>query len=317
MAARASWKGFLNLSLVSVPVKAYSASNSGSQVRMNQLHAECNSRIKQKLTCPVCGDIERSEIVKGYEYAKDQYVVIDLDELDKLRAEDDGKAIKIDKFVRPETIDPIQFSESSYYLLPDGAAGQKPYELLHRSMSEKNLYCIANVVLHNKEQLVSVRPMDNLLCMTTLRYATQVKATSAFDDERIETVVSDAEYDLAATLIDETTAIEFDLAAYKDEYTEKLTQLIEAKVNGQEVVEAPSLEAPNVINLMDALKASVQKAQETRDTEPAPSLAKKKAAPKKAAPKKKTASKTKTALAEELASPGKRKKPPKKKTKTG
>ncbi|MBP85832.1 MAG: hypothetical protein CMJ64_03805 [Planctomycetaceae bacterium] len=194
MAPRASWKGSLNLSLVSVPVKAYSASNTGSQVRLNQLHSECNSRITQKLTCPLCGDIERSEIVKGYEYAKDQYVVVDLEELEKLREEDEGKAIKIDAFVAPESIDPIYFSESSYYLLPDNAAGQKPYELLHRSMSEKNIYCVANVVLHNKEQVVLVRPMDDLLCTTTLRYANQVKATSSFDDERVETVVSDAEY---------------------------------------------------------------------------------------------------------------------------
>ena len=313
MAPRASWKGFLNLSLVSVPVKAYSASNSGSQIRLNQLHAECNSRIKQKLTCPVCGDIERNEIVKGFEYAKDQYVVVDLDELEKLRAEDEGKAIKIDMFVSPEAVDPLYFTESSYFLLPDGAAGQKPYELLRRSMSEKDLCCIASVVLHNKEQVVLVRPLDNLLCMTTLRYSNQVKTTASFDDELVETTVSDAEYQLAAALIDETTSDEFDLAAYKDQYTEKLTQLIEAKVNGQEVVEAPSLEAPSVINLMDALRASVQKAQDSRDEKPAPTQ--KKAAPKKAP--KKTVAKTKKALAEELASPGKRKKGTKGKTKTG
>jgi DNA end-binding protein Ku len=316
MAPRASWKGFLNLSLVSVPVKAYSSSNSGSQLRLNQLHAECNSRIKQKLTCPVCGDIERSEIVKGYEYAKDQYVVVDLDELEKLRAEDDGKAIKIDTFVQPDAVDPIQFSETNYFLLPDGAAGQKPFALLHRALVEKDLHCVANVVLHSKEQLVLIRPMDELLCMTTLKYAHQVKATSSFDDERVETVVADAEYALAATLIDETTSDDFDLSQYKDQYTEKLTQLIEAKVSGQEVVEAPSLETPNVINLMDALKASVEKAQESGDAGAAKSPTTKKPAARKTA-KKKAPSKSKKALVETLAGSGKQKKAAKRKSKTG
>ncbi|MBP85833.1 MAG: hypothetical protein CMJ64_03810 [Planctomycetaceae bacterium] len=119
------------------------------------------------------------------------------------------------------------------------------------------------------------------------------------------------------TLIDETTSDDFDLAAYKDQYTEKLTQLIEAKVNGQEIVEAPSLEAPSVINLMDALKASVQKAQDSSSAKPAAAASRKKAAPKKAAAKKESVAKTKKALAEELASPGKRKKAMKRKTKTG
>ncbi len=323
MAPRASWKGFLNLSLVSVPVKAYSSSNTGSQIRLNQLCSKCNSRIKQKVTCPVCGDLDRSDIVKGYEYAKDQYVVIDLDELEKLRAQDDGKAIKIDTFISPGDVDPIHFSESNYYLIPDGAAGQKPFALLHRAMVDKNLYCVANVVLHNKEQLVLVRPMDGVLCMTTLRYANQIKATSAFDDELVETTVSDAEYKLAATLIDETTADEFDLSAYTDQYTQKLTQLIEAKVSGAEIVEAPSAEAPNVINLMEALKASVVKAQEARD-QAAPLKAggarkKKPAASTKKAARagKKAAGKSQQVLAKTLAKGAKRKKTGTRKSKTG
>jgi len=317
MAARASWKGFLNLSLVSVPVKAYSASNSGSEIHLNQLHATCHSRIRQKLTCPICGDVERNEIVKGYEYAKDQYVVIDLEELEKLRAQDESKAIKIDKFVSPETIDPIYCSESSYYLLPEGAAGQKPYALLHQTMTRQNVCCVARVVLFNKEQLVLVRPLDKLLCMTVLKYATQVKATSAFDDERTEAKVSEAELQLAATLIEETKADQFDLSEYKDEYTEKLTQLIEAKVHGQEIVEAPSLETPTVINLMDALKASVEKAQQARggSSRRAPVAGEPAAA--KSAAKKKPVAKAKKTLAETLASPGAEKKAAKRKTKTG
>ena len=99
MPPRASWKGFLNLSLVSVPVKAYTSSNSTGSVKLNQLHNECNSRVNYKTSCPVCGDISRDQIVKGYEYAKDQYVVIDLEEMEKLRSSDEGRAIRIDKFI--------------------------------------------------------------------------------------------------------------------------------------------------------------------------------------------------------------------------
>lgn len=319
MAPRASWKGFLNLSLVSVPVKAYSAANSASHIQLNQLHSACNSRIRQKLVCPVCGDLERDEIVKGYEYAKDQYVVIDLDELEKLRAEDEGKAIKIDAFVDPAAINPIHFSESNYYLLPDGPAGQKPYALLHKAMVEKQLSCVANVVLHNKEQLVLVRPLDKVLCMTVLRYANEVKVTSSFDDELVPATISDAEFQLAATLIDETTTETFDLAKYKDRYTEKLTQLIEAKVAGQEVVAAPAAESPNVINLMDALKASVAKAQEAKEGSPLKSSGTRQPAEPKPAKtaKRKEAEPAQKVLAETLANPGKRKKPGERKSKTG
>ena len=323
MAPRASWKGFLNLSLVSVPVKAYSASNSGGQIRLNQLCTKCNSRIKQKITCPMCGDLERSEIVKGYEYAKDQYAVIDLDELQKLRAEDEGKAIKIDSFIHPRDLDPLFYSDSSYYLVPEGAVGQKPFALLHRAMSDKGLCCVANVVLHNREQLVLVRPMDDLLCMTILKYAQQVKTTAAFDDELVESNISDAELELANTLIDETTADSFDLERFHDQYTQRLTTLIEAKVNGAEVVEAPSVESPNVINLMEALKASVAKAQNSKP-QPATTAKtagrKQRAEPtmKKAAKtKKKSARKSDEVLAEQLANPPKRRKSSGRQKRTG
>ena len=112
MPPRASWKGFLNLSLVSVPVKAYTSSNSGGTIRLNQLHSECNSRIQQKVVCPNCGDISRDQIVKGYEYAKNQFVVIDLDELEKLRSQDESRAVRIESFISPEQIDPIYYSDT-------------------------------------------------------------------------------------------------------------------------------------------------------------------------------------------------------------
>src|SRR5262249_19131127 len=148
MALRSAWKGFLKLSLVSVPVKAYTATTSGGgEIRLNQLHAECHSRINYKKTCPIHGEVTQDQIVSGYEYAKGQYVVVDTDELDKLRTEDE-KAITITTFIPPETIDPVYFSGKTYYLIPDGPVGQKPYATILQAMTEDNRHAIAQVMLH-------------------------------------------------------------------------------------------------------------------------------------------------------------------------
>src|ERR1022692_3197516 len=131
MAARSSWKGFLKLSLVSVPVKAYTATASeGGGVKLNQLHAGCNSRIKYQKSCPIHGEVSGDQIVSGYEYSKDQYVVIDTAELDKLRTED-SKAITIQEFIHSDALDAMYFSGTTYYLVPDGPVGQRPYAVLH------------------------------------------------------------------------------------------------------------------------------------------------------------------------------------------
>jgi DNA end-binding protein Ku len=269
---------------------------------LNQLHSTCNSRINLKTYCPVCGEVSRDELVKGYEYAKDQYVIIDLDELEKLRAHDADKAIRIDTFIASSQIDPIYLSDTTYYLLPDGAAGQKPYRLLKEAMDRKQVCCIAKVVLHNREQLVIVRAMEGLLTMTVLRYKSQVKDPAAFRDELANTEVSAEERTLAETLIDETMSGEFDFSAYTDQYTERLTALIDAKVSGQEIVAPPEVETPRVVNLMDALRASVAQAQESRTPETSSTSRRKKAS-------------SKGVLAEQLAKP--KKKAAKRKKKTG
>src|SRR5262249_44438723 len=150
MAARSSWKGFLKLSLVSVPVKAYTATASGGEIHLNQLHAECHSRIQYKKVCPIHGEVKGDEIVSGYEYSKGQYVIVDPDELNKLRTEDE-KAIKIDTFVAPGTLDPVYYSGKGYYLVPDGPVGEKPYALLHQAMVEENRHAVAQIVLHGRE----------------------------------------------------------------------------------------------------------------------------------------------------------------------
>jgi DNA end-binding protein Ku len=161
MATRSSWKGCLQLSLVCVPVKAYStASSGGGEVHLNQLHADCHRRIQYKKTCPLHGEVSNDQIVSGYEYAQDQYVVVDPEELDRLRTEAD-KAIKIDVFIDSGAFDPLYGTGKRYYLAPDGPAGQKAYALLYHAMVEEKRYALAQVVLHGREQLVLLRPQES------------------------------------------------------------------------------------------------------------------------------------------------------------
>jgi DNA end-binding protein Ku len=268
MAARSSWKGFLKLSLVSVPVKAYTATSSSSgEIRLNQLHKECHSRINYKKTCPIHGEVPNEDIVSGYEYSKGQYVIVDADEVDKLRTPDE-KAINIDGFVSPGGIDPMYFSGKGYYLVPDGPVAQKPYSLLYEGMVSLKRAAVARVVMHGRDQLVLIRPVDDLLMMSILNYDTQVNKPAAFKEEIAKPELSADEVKLAKTLIEASTPKKLDLLEYKDHYTEKMTELIQKKVAGEEIVAPPVHEQAQVINLMDALKQSLAKVQQAGEAKP-------------------------------------------------
>jgi len=261
MAARSQWKGFLKLSLVSVPVKAYSASTSASgDIQLNQLHAACNSRIKYKKTCPTHGEVTQEDIVSGYEYSKDQYVIINTDELEKLRTEDD-KAIKVDTFIPADAFDPLYLSGKNYYLVPDGPIAQKAYQVICQGMLETKRLGVAQVVMHSREQLVLLRPLHGFLVMSTLNYATQISSPASFEEEISKAPVAPEELELVKTLIKASSKDKADLTPYKDVYTQKLSQLIEAKVSGKELVVAPTQEPVQIINLMDALRQSVAQTQ--------------------------------------------------------
>lgn len=260
MAAHASWKGFLKLSLVSVPVKAYTSTSTGSDITLHQLHAKTYTRIQYKKFAPEVGEVSSEEIVKGYEYAKGQYVIIDEDEIDKLRTESD-KSIRIDGFIRPEDLSTIYLGGRTYFLTPDGPVGQKPYNLLLKGMLTNEVCAIAEVVISQKEQVVLLRPIDGVLAMTVLNRKDEVKAASAFKDEISETEMSEAETSLADTLIKASILKNFDFSRYHDLYKEKLTKLIQMKIEGKEVVQIRDPEEPKIINLMEALKRSVAEAQ--------------------------------------------------------
>jgi DNA end-binding protein Ku len=260
MAPRTSWKGFLRLSLISVPVKAFTANNTTEEIRLNQLHKDCHQRVRYKKVCPEHGELKSTEIVSGYEYVKDQYVVIDPQELMKLRPESD-KAVRIDGFVKPEQISDLYLAGRTYYLLPDGPAGDKPYALLVKGMRDAGVVAVAQVVISGREQLVQVHPKDDMLVMSVLNVSKKVKAPDEFTEDLKSQEMSKEELKLTNTLIDASTLDAFDFRNYTDGYVEKLGELIKLKVDGKEIVEAPSPEEPKILNLMDALKKSVAEAQ--------------------------------------------------------
>jgi DNA end-binding protein Ku len=256
MAPRTSWKGFLKLSLVSVPVKAFTANNTDEEIRLNQLHGECNGRVRYKKVCETHGELRSEDIVSGYEYAKDQYVVIDDDDLSKMRAKSD-RSVNIDGFVSPDQVDPLYFAGRTYYLLPDGVAGNRPYALLVRGMADANVVAVAQVVISGREQLVLLRPQEGMLVMSVLNYPKKVRTPAPYRDELPEEKPTKNELALANTLIGASILGDFDFQAYKDAYVENLTKLIQLKVEGQEIVQAPDPEEPKILNLMEALKKSV------------------------------------------------------------
>lgn len=258
MAARTSWEGYLRLNLLSVPVKAYNTAKSGGgKIGFHMIHARCHSRIQYEKVCPTHGEVTDNEIVKAFEFARNQYVVVDDDEREKLLPEDD-KAITIDTFIRPGDLDPIYYGDRSYYLVPDGRVAQKPYAVLQRVMAERERYAVAQVVMSGRGLVVLVRPMDGLLTMTVLNYDEQIKKPAEFADDVPDVEVAARELELAESLVDASTTDRFDFSDYKDEYTEKLTEMLEAKSAGKKVVRAHREDEPAVLSLMDALRQSLE-----------------------------------------------------------
>lgn len=256
--ARPSWRGYLRLSLVAVPVQAYPAAAPGKgEIHLNQLHNECHSRIRYKKFCPIHGEVSNDEIVSGYEYAKDQYVVLEPGEREAFRTKSE-RAMTIDRFVPLETIDPLFFSGRNYYLLPDGAAGEQPYRVLSQAMTDEGCCALGQVVFSGREEVALVRPRDKVLTMSLLSFVSQVRPLSDFADEVSDRRAKADELKLARTLIQQTTAEEADLEQYHDTYTQQFKEAIEAKVAGKEVVVAADEEEIPVVNLMDALRHSLK-----------------------------------------------------------
>jgi DNA end-binding protein Ku len=258
---RPSWEGFLKFNLISVPVKGYNAAaGGGGQIGFHLLHKKCRSRIRYKKVCPVHGEVSNDEIVSGYEFAKGQYAIVENEERRGLKSEDD-KAIAIAAFVPPRVVDAIYYSGRSYYLLPDGKVGQKPYAVLLEAMREQDRIAVAEVVFSGKAHVAVVRPSGKLLVLSLLSFASEVKKPAVFEAELDTPPVTEEERQLAGTLVAAATTEELDLGRFKDEYAERLAKLVEGKARRVKRAAGPASQEPAVINLMDALRQSLQSAR--------------------------------------------------------
>src|SRR3954465_8374080 len=251
--AASVWTGFLTFGLISMPVRLFSGAR-GSRVSFHMLHRDDNVRIKQQLYCPVDERVvERDEIVKGFEYRKGEYVIIEPEEIKKIEPKT-AKAMEILQFVKQDEVDPIYF-ESSYYLMPE-EAGQRPYALLARALEETGHLGIAKLTMHNREYTVILRPSEGGIMLHTMYYKEEVKRLDSFG--KVDVQVKEAEVKVAHQLI-EALAGKFEPEKYHDTFEDNVKKLIQAKLEGREVteIEKPRKMAP-VTDLMAALKQSLE-----------------------------------------------------------
>jgi DNA end-binding protein Ku len=261
------WSGHLTFGLISMPVRLFSGARSSS-ISFNMLHRPDKSRLKQQYVCQAEGVVvNRDDIVKGYEFRKDEYIVIEPEEIKKIEPQT-AKTMEILEFVKASEVDPVYF-ESSYYMMPE-EAGRRPYALLSKALEESEYVAIAKITMHNREYTVFLRPTQGGLMLHTMYYEEEVKKVEGFGAPDVE--LKEAEIKVAHQLI-EALADEWDPEKYKDTFQENLKKLIEAKLEGGDVVEVeqPKKLAP-VVDLMAALKQSL--AQMEGKKKPAGAVAK-------------------------------------------
>jgi len=250
--AASVWSGYLTFGLISMPVRLFSGARS-SGISFNMLHRKDNSRLKQQYVCQAEDVVvDRSDIVKGYEYRKGEYVVIDPEEIKKIEPKT-AKTMEILEFVKAGDVDPIYF-ESSYYMLPE-EAGRRPYALLTKALEESDYYAIAKLTMHNREYTVILRPRDGGLMLHTMYYADEVQEVEGFGAPDVE--LKEAEVKVAHQLID-ALATEWEPEKFHDTFQDNLKNLIQTKLEGGQIaeVEKPKKLAP-VVDLMSALKQSL------------------------------------------------------------
>jgi DNA end-binding protein Ku len=249
--ASSVWKGHLTFGLVSFPIRLFSAARSET-VSFNLLHKEDHSRIRQVIYCQAEDKpVPRSELVKGYEYEKDQYVEIDDEDIKKV-APKTAKVMEILEFVKSADVDPI-YLESSYYVAPD-EGGEKPYALLFQALRESQYYALAKIAMHNREHIIILRPGAKGILSHTMYYADEIRHVEEFRTDT--SLVKEKELAMAKMLISSLEA-EFEPQKYRDTYRDNLQQMIEAKIEGRKVVATPTAHIAPVIDIMEALKKSL------------------------------------------------------------
>ena len=255
MKPRCTWSGHLKLSLVTIPVRVYNAVSTTDKISFNQLHKACHQRIRQKLVCPVHGEVTREELVKGYEYSTDKFVILNETDLESVRLETTG-TIELIQFVRPEELDPM-FLDAPYYLGPDGPVAEEGFAVLREALRRAKRIGIGRVVLGGKEKLVALKPNGKGFVFFTLRYATEVRVAAPYFEDLASSPVDAAQVALAQKLI-EGKSNQLNLADFEDRYQAAVLDVIKAKVAGTEPVIVPRNDVSNVLNLMDALRQSVE-----------------------------------------------------------
>jgi DNA end-binding protein Ku len=267
MAGRASWKGYLKLSLVSCPVKLFPATSStAGKISFNMLHKDTLNRVQQKYHDPELGEIDRADLVKGYQFEKDKYVVVTAEELEEIEIES-SKTVDIDGFVDAAEIDPIYF-DSMYYLAPDGPIAEETFGVILEAMRKVGKVAVARIVLSGRERLVTIQPIENGFRLATLRSPKEIREpASALDPLKVK--LTDDLLAMAGQIIAQKQ-MSFSPDAFEDRYEEALLALVRSKIAGGQPVITKAPERGNVINLMDALKQSIE--EERRP--PAPSLGK-------------------------------------------
>ncbi len=257
---RPIWKGHLTFGLVTIPVKLYTATEA-KDIRFRLLHRSCMTPIQNKRYCPQHDQIvDWNDVVRGYEYAKGKFVPVSDEELDSVPLETAG-TVSVTSFVDLREIDPIYY-EKSYYLAPD-EGGQKAYRLLHDTMEGITKTALGKVVIKEKEHLVAVRPYDGTIVMSTLYYADEVRAVADIPEVPVQAKVHPNEKKMAMQLIEGLIA-EFRPAEYRDDYRDALQKVIAAKVDGEAVVATPARKPEKVVDLMDALRRSLQMTRKER-----------------------------------------------------
>ncbi len=254
MAARATWKGFLKISLVNIPIKVFPATESSGTISFNQLHNACQTRIQQKRWCPSCSkEVANTEIVKGFEFEKGRYVVLSEEDIDKVRPSS-TRVIDLVQFDDVGSLDPM-YVDRTYYLAPDGQVAADAFAVMREGMKGK--IGVGKLALYGREYFVAVKPHDRGLVMYTLHHAAEIRTIDQIDELReVRGKVNPAEMKLAKQVI-ESIEGDLNLSDYKDEYQEGLRAIIDAKIAGEEIVARDDVEAPKVVDLMEALRRSL------------------------------------------------------------
>jgi DNA end-binding protein Ku len=258
------WKGSISFGLVNIPIKLHTATED-KDIKLRTLHNKCHAPIKYEKICTVCEqEVKPEDIVKAYEYTKGKFVVLDQEDLEKLRKENEEKAVEIIDFVKMEEIDPIYF-DRSYYMSPNEGGG-KAYSLLRKALQESQKVGIAKIIIRSKEQMAVIRVYENTLVMETIHFPDEVRRAGDVPNVPSGDKVTDKELATAIMLIDQLTT-EFEPEKYTDEYRTALLELIEAKRTGQETVTPTAKETPsNVTDLMAALQASIDRTKPRNET---------------------------------------------------